>query len=106
MRFATSVFDSDKKHLSEIDDFQELERYLDKIPLKERFLAFAASKDGIRPAPGEWEATESYLMPQLRALVGRYSKLGENAFYKLYLPVDATIRIALDTPARVVDGQR
>ncbi|MBR1573561.1 MAG: S41 family peptidase [Bacteroidales bacterium] len=106
MRFATSVFDSDKKHLSEIDDFQELERYLDKIPLKERFLAFAASKDGIRPAPGEWEATESYLMPQLRALVGRYSKLGENAFYKLYLPVDETIRIALDTPARVVDGQR
>ena len=40
-------------------------------------------------------------LPQLRALVGRYSKLGDNAFYKLYLPVDETVRIALDAPSKV-----
>jgi len=34
-------------------------------------------------------------MPQLRALVARYSKLGDNAFYKLYQPVDDVVKAAL-----------
>jgi len=28
----------------------------------------------------------------LQALIARYSKLGENAFYKYYLPVDNTVQ--------------
>ena len=62
------------------------------------FLRFAAERDGIKPGEGEWAKTEPYLMPQLRALVGRYSGCGENAFYKLYLPVDETVAVALETP--------
>lgn len=29
-------------------------------------------------------------MPQVKALVGRYSKLGDKAFYHLYLDMDDT----------------
>ena len=39
--------------------------------------------------------TLPYLQPQLNALVARYSKLNENAFYKYYLPVDTTVEAAL-----------
>ncbi len=101
MRFASAMFDRYKSALLEIDDFDRLEKYLDGLDLSRSFLQFAASQDGIRPKAGEWAETAPYLMPQLRALVGRYSKLGDNAFYKLYLPVDETVRIALDAPSKV-----
>ncbi len=101
MRFAADIFDKHKAELAQIDDYRELSDYLDRLQLRESFLRFAATRDDIRPGAGEWAETEHYLMPQLRALVGRYSKLGENAFYKLYLPVDEMVRIALDTPSTV-----
>jgi carboxyl-terminal processing protease len=34
-------------------------------------------------------------MPQVRALVGRYSRLGDKAFYHLYFDLDDTIKEAL-----------
>jgi hypothetical protein len=35
------------------------------------------------------------MMPQINALVGRYSKLNDEAFYRFYLPIDDTIQAAL-----------
>jgi hypothetical protein len=34
-------------------------------------------------------------MPQLKALVGRFSKLSDEAFYRFYVPIDDTIQAAL-----------
>ena len=67
----------------------------DDIALDEQFLEYASRVDGIRPAPGEWEETEPYMMPQLKALVGRFSKLDNEAFYRFYLPIDDIIQAAL-----------
>ena len=39
------------------------------------------------------------MKPQIKALVGRYSKLGEEAFYRFYLPIDDTIQAALKNPS-------
>lgn len=87
MRFASSFFDAHKADLGTIEDYQELLRYLDSSSLESRFLAFARAKDGLVPDEG-WPAERDYMMAQVRALVGRYSRLGDNAFYHLYLPVD------------------
>lgn len=62
-----------------------------------QFLAYAA-KQGIRPSEGEWSVTSEYMMPQVKALVGRYSKLGEEAFYKFWIVVDKTVEEARKTP--------
>ncbi|MBR6416233.1 MAG: PDZ domain-containing protein [Bacteroidales bacterium] len=105
MRFASEMFDRYRDRLLAIDSFPDLEDFLDGLNLKGQFLDFAKTKDGIAPKAGEWEATEDYLMPQLRALVGRYSKLGDNAFYKLYLPVDDVVAKALAAPSKVETGQ-
>lgn len=95
MRFASAMFDKYRSRLTSISRFPELEAYLDGLGLDRQFLDFAASVDGIVPAAGEWEASESYMMPQIKALVGRYSKLEDEAFHRFYLPVDDALNEAL-----------
>lgn len=95
VRFASAMFDKYKRQLSEISRFDKLESYLEEIGLERQFLEYAASVDGIRPEKGEWEKSKDYMMPQINGLVGRYSKVGEEAFYRFYLPIDDTIQTAL-----------
>ena len=101
MRFAQNMLDKYRGSLSEIDNFAELDTYLDGIGIGTQFLDYAARVDGIRPKDGEWEETEPYLMPQLKALVGRFSKLEDEAFYRFYLPIDDTIKAALKNSSTV-----
>lgn len=95
MRFANAMFDKYKSELSRIDDYRKLDKYLSGLGLERQFLNYAANVDGIRPKEGEWEESRPYLMPQIYGLVGRYSKVGEEAFYRFYMPVDDTITEAL-----------
>ena len=101
MRFASAMFDRYKDSLAPIDDFRALEGYLDSLDLGAKFLEYAAEVDGIRPEKGEWAKTEEYLMPQLYALVGRYSRLDDEAFYRFYIEIDETVKAALDAPGFV-----
>ncbi|MBO4447399.1 MAG: S41 family peptidase [Bacteroidales bacterium] len=96
LRFASAYFDAHKAELQAIGDYAELERYLAKVGLECRFLAFAKEKDGLSPLPGEWEKNSIYMLVQIKALVGRYSKLGENAFYHMYLQTDETFHCAMN----------
>ncbi len=100
MRFASAMFDKYKGRLSEIDNDAELGIFLDKMNIPTAFREYASSKDGITCTQKEWEETSEYLLPQLRALVGRYSKLGENAFYKMYLNIDVTLKKAIESDSR------
>ena len=96
MRFASDYFDKHKAELSAIDDYDKLLKYLDSSSIESRFLAFAKAKDGLAPSSDEeWAETRTYLMPQVKALVGRYSKLGDKAFYHLYLDIDDTFEEAM-----------
>ena len=95
MRFASAMFDRYKGTLTGIDDFAELGRFLDRMDIPSKFKEYTSSVDGITCSPQEWNETKEYLLPQLRALIGRYSKLGEDAFYKMYLEVDTTVRKAI-----------
>ncbi|MBR6457573.1 MAG: S41 family peptidase [Bacteroidales bacterium] len=95
MRFSSAYFDSHKAELQAIDDYSQLLHYLDRAGLDRKFLEFARAKDGLVPKEGEWEESESYMMTQIKALVGRYSKLGDNAFYHLYLQIDDVFAAAI-----------
>ncbi len=101
MRFAQDMFDKYGRNLASIDDFGQLDNYLDNIDLASQFLSYAQRVDGLRPEGGEWEETYPYMMPQLKALVGRFSKLDNEAFYRFYLPIDDTIQSALSHPSIV-----
>ena len=94
MRFASAMFDKYKGSLSGISDFDTLVSYLGGLDLEHQFLDYASGVDGLRPAAGEWEQSKEYMLPQIYGLVGRYSKVGEEAFYRFYLPIDETIQTA------------
>ena len=96
MRFASWYFDGHKAELQKIDDYSKLGRYLDSAGLEQKFLAFAASKDGLKPStPSEWAQERGYMMTSVRALVGRYSRLGDEAFYHIYLDIDNVYQTAI-----------
>ena len=95
MRFASAFFDSHKAELQSIDTYDELLSFLDRSSLERQFLNFALKHDSLSPNPGEWEVERTYMMTQVRALVGRYSKLGDNAFYHLYLQTDEVYKAAM-----------
>ena len=101
MRFAQTMFDKYRSSLSQIDDFEYLDTYLDQIDIASQFISFAERVDGITLKKGEWEESKIYMMPQLKALVGRFSKLGDEAFYRFYIPIDDTIQAALKSPFTV-----
>ena len=101
VRFASAMFDKYRTELSQIDDFGKLESYMNSLDLESQFLDYAARVDGIRPRKGEWEETKIYLMPQINALVGRYSKLDQEAFYRFYLPIDDILLKAIESPSEV-----
>ena len=95
MRFASAWFDSHGRELAAIDNYDALLSYLDRADLERQFLAFAKSKDGLAPDPKEWATEKQYLMTQVQALVGRYSKLGDKAYYHLFLQIDDTFKAAM-----------
>ena len=95
MRFASSFFDAHHQELASIDDYDALLRYLDGAGLEKQFLAFAKSRDGLVPGKEEWETERQYIMTQVQALVGRYSKLGDKAYYHLFLQIDETFKAAM-----------
>ena len=95
MRFAAAMFDKYSKQLLAIDNYRDMDTFLKRIDIPGQFRRFALNRDGITVSDAEYAETLEYLQPQLNALVARYSKLNENAFYKYYLPVDVTITAAL-----------
>ncbi len=94
MRFASAYFDAHKDELLGIDDYTSLLDYLDRAGLEAQFLKFAKDKDKLVPSSAEWAADKQYIMTQVRALVGRYSKLGDNAYYHLFLKTDDCFKAA------------
>ena len=96
MRFASAYFDAHRQELLDISDYDSLLGYLDSSDLEREFLDFARRKDGIRPTSDEWRKDGKYLMTQVRALVGRYSQLGDNAYYHLFLQIDKAFNAALE----------
>lgn len=93
MRFAADFFDH-HRDISEIDDYEKLQKFLDRAGLEREFLAYAKKKDGLEPKGNEWAESRDYMLTQAYALVGRYSKLGDNAFYHFYLDIDECYKAA------------
>lgn len=95
MRFASFAFDKYKKSLANIDDFKRLDKWMYEVGIEQQFLNYAASTENLRPSAREWQETKTYMLPQVKALLGRYSKLQDEAFYRFFLPIDNEFQTAL-----------
>lgn len=94
VRYAGKFIDKHRKDIIILEKVEELDTYFKQCGLEKDFLAFARSQ-GVVARPGEWEESRVYLLPQIKGLCARYSKLGETAYYRYVLPLDETVQAAI-----------
>ena len=90
------MFDKYGSRLASIDSFDAMDKFLSRENISAQFVRYARDVDKISCTDTEWQASRSYMEPEVFALVARYSTLSENAFYKYYLPIDSTVDVALE----------
>lgn len=95
VRYAARFLDRNRTRLQACDDFASVSAFLDSCDLESDFLAYAASQ-GVKAESGEWEESRHYLMPQIKGLCARYSKVGEEAYYRYALPIDEMVTKAIE----------
>ena len=65
------------------------------MDLKTLFLNFAAGYD-VRPETGDWEISGEIILTQVKALIGRYTAMGDEAFYPIWINIDSTVQAAIE----------
>ena len=95
VRFSNRFFDTHRQGLSSISDFRSLSTYLDNCNIEGLFREYCASLDIKPSSEAEWKEGLPYMMPEIKGLCGRYSKMGEEAYYRYLLPIDETVKAAV-----------
>ncbi|MBR6270418.1 MAG: S41 family peptidase, partial [Bacteroidales bacterium] len=95
VKFANKMCDQYRARIREIKDMEALEKFLSTLDLKGLFLKYAAENDAV-PQPGEWERSGDFILTQIRAIIGRYTPMDDDAFYPIYLTIDKTVQRALE----------
>lgn len=90
VKYSSEVADIYRSSLRRVTSLEELERLLDSIDLESGFLSYL-SRNGVEVDRRQWAISGNIVLTQLRALVGRYSPLDDNAFYPLIAPIDNVI---------------
>lgn len=95
IRFSIKFADRHRKELQEVASLDELGRLLDSYNLMEKFAEYVRNEEKISFTKEEWAKNEHLLDVQIRAMVGRYSKLDDYAFYPIIAEIDNVIQKAL-----------
>ena len=92
-QYAFQYSDKNRSVLNEYKTWQEMEKYLNKKPLLNEFVAFSEEK-GVKPNWTEINKSKRFIERQLKAYITR-NILGDEGFYPLFYQDDATIKQAL-----------
>lgn len=76
-----------RSELREVKTFQQYNKLISGVDIKGGFLNYAR-ENGVVPRSGEWKISEQVIIMQIKALVGRYTILDDNAFYPYILEID------------------
>ena len=98
IKYASEVLDAHTAEVSAARDMRTFDRFIDGIALENGFLQFA-KRNNVSPKEGEWERSKEYILTQVRALVARYTPMGDEAFYPIYQQTDKLIQIAVENEA-------
>ncbi len=95
IKFANEVLDSHTSAVSAAKTMEAFDRFISTIDLEKEFLAFAARNEVV-PKDGEWKISKDYMLTQVRALIARYTPMGDDAFYPIYLKTDTLVQTAVE----------
>ena len=93
-RFGVQMADLYRERLNEIKSLTVLKEFFATIEFGERFLSYAASH-GVVPGEGEWEESREQIINDIMAYIGRYSPLGDDAFFPILFEKDNTVIAAI-----------
>lgn len=95
VKYSSEVADRYRSALRDVKTLDGLNSLLDGMNLEEGFLAYL-SRCGVAVDPRQWEKSGNIVLVQLRALVGRYSPLDDNAFYPIIAAIDNVVTAAVN----------
>lgn len=93
-RFSLVQADMHRKRLQQAHDLSTLNKTLDALQLEPAFLDYVR-KQGLKVDSKQWAISREIVLTQLRAMVGRYSAMDDEAFYPLIAPLDPVIQRAI-----------
>lgn len=93
VKFSIATADKYRKELQKIRTLNELEKLLDSMNLESSFKDYLRA-NSVTFTNKEWQKSKYVLITQVRAMIGRYSYLDDNAFYPLIAPLDNIIQVA------------
>lgn len=93
-QYAFQYSDEKRNLLSEYKDYASLQKYLNRQPLLQEFIAFASSH-GVKRNNKEIKESGQLLTNYIESYIAR-NIIGDNAFYPIFLQEDKTFQKALD----------
>ena len=98
IKYASEVLDAHTAEVAASRDMRTFDKFVDGLGLENGFLQFA-KKNNVSPKEGEWKRSREYILTQVRALIARYTPMGDEAFYPIYQQTDKLIQIAVENEA-------
>ena len=95
VKYASEAADKYRSELRDVASLDELNALLDSMDLESGFLAYLRLK-GVTVDMEQWRVSRQFVLTRLRALVGRYSSLDDNAFYPILAEIDNVIQAAAE----------
>jgi carboxyl-terminal processing protease len=92
-RFSSQMADIYRERLRKIQNLQSLNQFFESVGYEKMFLNFASAAKLV-PTSDEWKQCKDIVLTQVRALVGRYTPMDDNAFYPIMSEIDKVIQIA------------
>ncbi|MDD4293374.1 MAG: S41 family peptidase, partial [Bacteroidales bacterium] len=92
-RFSSQMADIYRERLRKIQNLESLNLFFESIGYEKMFLNFASAAKLV-PTSGQWKQCKGIILTQVRALVGRYTPMDDNAFYPIMSEIDKVIQIA------------
>lgn len=92
MKFSIRMADRYRKELQAIENLEELNILMDSMNLEREFKNYLRD-NSIRVIESQWKISEDIIMTQIRAMIGRYSKLEDEAFYPIFAEIDNVIQL-------------
>ena len=95
VKFAGEIADKYRSRMRDIKDMAALTSFLDGLGLKERFIQYTSSF-GVTPSGKEWEISGEIILTQVKALIGRYTAMNDDAFYPIFLTIDNVVQKVME----------
>lgn len=104
VKFSMQFADRHRNKLQQATSLDELNDLLDSFNLMDEFREYLLS-NGVKIDKRGWNKSEDVLNVQIRAMVARYSKLDDNAFYPIIAEIDNVVNKALEDPCSITVGK-